>query len=158
MAENIQQTVLKKVTAPLQKKSVKMNRRLFTFLVCICISAFFWLMLNLSRQYNITRTYPLKYVNMPLKKKLSEELPSKAEFNIKASGFKLLLFNIRNRKDSIVINFEESKHSKKNKKFYLLLNDKREKLASQLGSNVSILKVEPDTINFVFNIKTSKKK
>src|SRR5687768_11774206 len=81
-------------SAPVKKPRVRMNKRLYVVLVCFFISAVFWLLIALSHDYTTTVIYPVKYVNLPGKKVVMNDLPTKIAVQLRTTGFRIMSFGL----------------------------------------------------------------
>ena len=139
------------------KTGFRLNRRVITFLFCVVISAFFWLMLSLAKEYAITFCFPVSYTNLPPDKVIINTLPSNIDVEINASGFNILLYKLKHTKETLSIDLKDIKpHSLKNR-YYITTNSRIEKFTNQLDNEIHVLKVFPDTIHLNFNKKVSRK-
>lgn len=139
------------------KENVRLNRRLVTFLFCLLISAFLWLMLSLSKEYNEEITFPVTITNFPIDRVVANELPENIQVEIRASGFYLLKYKYLKSRDTILIDAKGSRHLPGKNNFYLLTNLRLDKISAQLNQGVKALRVFPDTIFLNYNKKKSKK-
>ena len=72
-----------------------LNRKVTTFLLCLVIASFFWLINALNGNYTKTITVPLKFINLPSDRVLANELPKSFNVDIKATGIKLLFLTLK---------------------------------------------------------------
>ena len=63
-------------------ETVRFNKRAITFFVCLAISILFWLMMALSKEYSVTVTYPVEFMNMPAGSIVTNSLPGKMDIQI----------------------------------------------------------------------------
>jgi len=136
---------------------VKINSRLFTFLVCVIVSIFFWLLMSLSKNYTISFEIPVQYKNMPQDKVVADYLPEKLQLRIQSKGFTLLLYKLKSWNDSLIIDLKHTKKYNSNNNYYVPLNSRQELISSQFSSNIQIVEINPDTLFFTFNKRISKK-
>ena len=89
---------------PLQAQGrLQLNKRLYIVLVCFLIAAVFWLLIALSNDYPTSYSVSVKYVNLPGKKVITNELPSKITVNMKASGFLILSYDFQKTQKTVEI-------------------------------------------------------
>jgi hypothetical protein len=138
------------------KEGVRINRRVVTFIFCLIVSAFFWVMMSLSKEYSIEIKFPVSYINFPIDKVISNQLPTTIDIEIKSTGFNLLVYKIKQKRDTVFIDAKDSKHLPKKNNFYILPNARIDKIASQFNNNIRIMKIYPDTIFLNYNKKKSK--
>jgi YbbR domain-containing protein len=139
------------------KSGLRLNRRVITFLFCVAISAFFWLMLSLAKEYTVTFSFPVTYTNLPADKVIINRLPSTIDVEINASGFNILLYKLKHTKETLSIDLKDIKHYSIKNRYYITTNSRIEKITNQLDNELHVLKIFPDTIHLNFNKKVSRK-
>ena len=99
---------MKDVNQPTKKTLwLILDKHLYIFLICFLIATIFWLLLALSNEYNTALSFPVNYVNMPGKKVIMNELPSKINVNLKTTGFKILSFGLKKEQKTLEIDVAE---------------------------------------------------
>ena len=137
----------------INKSGIRLNRRVVTFLFCIVVSAFFWLLLSLSKEDSIEINFPVKYINSPADKVIANQLPESIDIEIKSSGIKLLIYKLKKKNESILIDIKDAKPMAIRGHYFLLTNSRIDKITSQFTSDIKIIKIYPDTIFIEFNKK-----
>jgi hypothetical protein len=133
------------------KNSRKISKTFISFLVA---SFFIWLLITFSKEYTTVITYAVIYKNIPQNKLLQEAPINKIDITVKASGFKILRSNFKNKK----IQLEASNlHRKEYSKFYFLTKNQETKIQKQLLFGVELKEVLQDTIYLDLGLLTSKK-
>jgi YbbR domain-containing protein len=139
------------------KRRMRLNRRVITFLFCVAISAFFWLMMSLSREYTIQLSFPVSYINPPFDKVIANHLPSTIDIEIRSRGFNILLYKLKHKKEAVLIDIKDSKPLSEKNHYYLPTNSRIDKITAQFDNDIKVMKVYPDTIYLDFNKKISRK-
>ena len=124
------------------RPEVKFNRKIFVFTVCLLISFFSWLQINLSKEH--VETIPLKvdFVNLP-KTRFGTSLISDTLFvEAEADGYSLLKYEMK----SITIDFRKLKKDKEADVFYFLPNQYTKTIAKHLGESFRVLRAVTDTL------------
>tara|TARA_B100000795_G_scaffold269735_1_gene260128 strand:- start:2280 stop:3212 length:933 start_codon:yes stop_codon:yes gene_type:complete len=133
------------------KTSRKISKTFISFLVA---SFLIWLLITFSKEYTTVITYAVIYKNIPQNKLLQEAPINKIDITVKASGFKILRSNFRNKK----IQLEASKLQRKEHfKFYFLTKNQVMKIQKQLLFGVELQEIAQDTIYLNLGLLTSKK-
>jgi len=133
------------------KTSRKISKTFISFLVA---SFLIWLLITFSKEYTTVITYAVIYKNIPQNKLLQEAPINKIDITVKASGFKILRSNFRNKK----IQLEASKLQRKEHfKFYFLTKNQVMKIQKQLLFGVELKEIAQDTIYLNLGLLTSKK-
>lgn len=149
--------LLKNVKNITPKESIRLNKRVVTFLICLVVSAFLWIVQALSKDYTIKIDFPVKYTNFPKDKVVANPLPQSIETIVKIRGFNYLIHKLTSLNKIILIDAKRLKKLHQANRYYILPNSKIENISSQFNEDVQVLKVEPDTIFLNFNKKISKK-
>lgn len=139
------------------KKKIRLNRRWVSFLFCVLISAFFWMMMTLSKEYGVVFNFPVKYINPPTDKVIANHLPVAIDIEIRAKGFSILAYKIRHRQETVLIDIKNLKPLYDKNHYYLLTNSRLDKITAQFDNDIKIQKIYPDTIFFNFNKKLTRK-
>jgi hypothetical protein len=133
------------------KNSRKISKTFISFLVA---SFFIWLLITFSKEYTTVITYAVIYKNIPQNKLLQEAPINKIDITVKASGFKILRSNFKNKKIQLeASNLQRKEHSK----FYFLTKNQEMKIQNQLFFGVELKEVLQDTIYLDLGLLTSKK-
>lgn len=140
-----------------EKKGIRLNRRFITFLFCVAISTFFWLMMSLAKEYTIELKFPVDYINPPADKVITNRLPATIDLKISATGFNLLVYKLKHRKETILMDIKYSKALSVKNHYYLPTNYRVDKITDQFERDIKVLRVYPDTIFLNFNKKVTRK-
>lgn len=128
-----------------ETRKSRINYKIFTFLVCIVISFFLWLMNVMAKKYTDTLTFHIQYQHLPQDKKL---FPSAETVNLKVNttGFTIAEYTFGIRDPFLNIDASQFRH-KENQYLYSFENKTHiEKLEEQLGDQIKIIEVIPDTL------------
>ena len=87
-------------------------RRVFSFFICLIISAFLWLINALIRSYTRTIAIPVKFVNYPLGKRLVNKQPPYIMADIRTSGAKLLMLLVKKSIGEITIDVSKATNAR----------------------------------------------
>jgi len=138
------------------------DRRYVVFLVFVLISAFLWLLNALSERYTTIISHPVLYKNMPSDKILVNDLPSELDLRVSAHGFDLLQELITRSANPISIDVRKYIHSGNidkhgGHKFFILTEQGSYDIISQMGKDILVENIEPDSIVFTFSGIVDKK-
>lgn len=139
-----------------QRSGIPNKGRVITFLVCLFVSAFFWSLMTLSKEYSIMEHFPVQYINAPKDKVVSNNLPEDIGIEIKARGFALMAYKFRKQHSTITLDMKDARAFNRNNVSYLVTNSRIDKINAQLNKETHVIKVNPDTIFINFNKKVSK--
>lgn len=119
--------------------------KIIVFTIAFVLSLCLWLMVNLSRDYNLSVNLPIQLGNMPEDRALTEELPEFATVSISGEGWKLI--NIYNNPPPIFVDVTENEIN--------LYDQVREQMNANPDLNVQ--KVQPLILSLDMEEKISKK-
>ncbi|CAN5390258.1 YbbR-like domain-containing protein [soil metagenome] len=137
-------------------KSNLFNRRAITFFFCLLISVFIWLLMSLSKEYVITTSFPVKYINLPEDRIIANHLPEVIDIEIKSTGFNLLVYKIKLQRETVLIDIKDAKSAGSKNNYYISCNKRLDKITSQFSAAIKVTRVNPDTIFINYNKKMSK--
>ncbi len=130
----------------------KFNKRVYVFGACLLISIFSWFLIKIQKDYEQQITLAIAYTGFPSEKLPGNKLPEKVSVDVRASGFTLMSIG----DDPITLDCSMLKRFG-NEVFILTSSKIKSGIASQLGSDVEIISVNPDTIFFNFGLRISRK-
>jgi|GEM_PF-6407818 len=135
------------------------SRRAYIFFNCLVLSAILWLLTTMSRVHTDKVSIPITYTNIPDNVLITNNLPDHITVLIQARGFKLLANRLTRTWSSLEINVDHGRDLKKGEQnfFVLPLRGKLDEITYQLGTDIKIMSIEPDSIYFQFNTKATKK-
>lgn len=122
------------------------NKNTAIFIPAIFIAALFWLLTALTRTYNGTLEFPIKYINPPKDKVVISPLPEKITFSVRTSGWEILSNSFQKNQFPIVINIEALRN-----KSFLVTGQNMGIFTEHVPPEMVIYKLSPDTIYFEFD-------
>ena len=138
------------------KDGNRLNRRAITFLFCLLISIFIWLLMSLSKEYSISISFPVKYINLPSDKLIANHLPEAIDIEIRSSGFNLLMYKVKQHRETVLIDINDAKSTSTKNKYYINCNGRLDKITGQFNSSIKVDRVNPDTVFNNYNKKMTK--
>jgi hypothetical protein len=131
------------------KSRTKLNQRLIIFLFFLIVSTLIWYLSKLSHEYSTNLSYPIRYESLPKGKVLVGEPVRKMQLKVKAFGYTLLKCKMSAALSPIELDL--SKHLSQSfegakPKFFILTYRIRNSVAKQLGSDILLEGIEPDTL------------
>jgi len=132
-----------------QRAEVKLNKRVFVFIVCLIIAFISWLQINLSQVYIENIPVRVDFVNLPKTKFGTSRMSDTLMLEAEANGFSLLKYEQK----AISIDFRKLKRDNSSGTYYFLPNNFTKTFSNQLGENYKIIKPTIDTmeLNPTFN-------
>jgi hypothetical protein len=131
------------------KGRAKFNQRLVIFLFFLIVSTIIWYLSKLSHEYSTMLAYPIRYESLPKGKVLVGEPPRKIQLKVKAFGYTLLKCKMSAALSPIELDLgkhlSQSFEGEKVKQFILTYR-LRNSVAKQLGSEIFLEGIEPDSL------------
>ena len=124
-----------------QRKEVHLNKKVFVFLVCLIISFFTWLQINLSKDHTDILPVRINYVNLPPKKFGTNILLDTLLVEVEANGWGLWKYEMRD----VTIDYKKLKRDESGA-YYFLPNNFTKTIAKQMGENFKVLRATIDTV------------
>lgn len=129
------------------EKNVEESRKgkFVVFIIAFVLALCLWLMVNLSRDYNLNVSLPITLGNMPSDQALAEKLPEFATVSISGEGWQLI--NVYNNPPPVYIDVSENEIN-----LY-------EQVQSQINANpdLSVQKVQPLFLNLDMEKRVTKR-
>ncbi|MGQ3678855.1 YbbR-like domain-containing protein [Tenacibaculum discolor] len=125
-----------------------------TFFGFLTASIFFWLLINLSKEYDTTIVYDVEYTQLPQQKTLIETPINNLSLKLKSSGYNLLVASINHKPIKLNIN-KASRNTGTN--YYFLSKDLISEVQEQLKSSIELIEIKEDTIPLKIGTLSSKK-
>lgn len=138
---------------------IHIDRKIISYGICVIIAVILWFLNALNKEYISEISYPVRYTDLPKGKYLSSDLPQEITLEVKAKGFALLGHRIRTSFLPITIslgNYPQN-NNYKTSEYLLKLNDIRDRIASQINSEIKLLNIKPEEIIFHFSPSTTRK-
>ncbi len=130
---------------PKPQKEPKSNYRIMVFSICVIISFGFWLLNMLSKKYTQSIVFYIQYEHMPPSGK-QLNVTDTMRIKVTTSGFRLTGYKFGIFDKFIKIDASQFRH-KDNQYYYTLSNHiHAEKIEEQLGEEVKVLDIAPDTL------------
>lgn len=150
---------LSDITKYLQLEKIKNNKQIVAFLVCLLIATVLWFLNALSKDYTATISYPVKYVNPPSNRFLSNTPPAKFDLKVEAHGFTLLRHKLSLSFSPIVLNLNSiTRNAKSDSGTYTIrTEDLTRRISDQVSKEISIAEIRPEYITLVLDSLITKK-
>jgi len=120
------------------------RERIVVFIVSFILALCLWLMVNLSRDYNLNVELPIKLGSVPENKALVQKLPHTATVSVTGEGWKLI--NLYNNPPAIHVNVSDSEVN--------LFDQVQQQMNAMPDINVQ--KVQPLIVNLKLEDRVSK--
>ncbi|HEY9123442.1 MAG TPA: hypothetical protein VIO15_03820 [Bacteroidales bacterium] len=142
------------------KKGFKTRQKVLTFLFFFLLASLFWLLNKLNNTYSADVTFPIKYVQYNPDKEMVRPIPSEITLNVTGQGYVLLrnmLFAKHYPVTFRVVSLNLLEIPSKNNQFLLFTKTLKENIQRQLGSDLQLNYIIPDTLLYTFSPVVHKK-
>lgn len=146
--------LIKPFTRLARREKDRFNKKLLIFIFFLLLSAIFWFLSMLNREYTTNLSYPVRYTNFPDEKVLVGELPSSLTLNVSGYGYTLLKYRFSRRLLPLIFDvnsFSLNRVSDENDSFFIVSSVAKNKISDQLGTDIEINEITPDTLFFEFS-------
>ncbi len=125
-----------------QRSDVKFNRKVFVFLVCLVISFFSWLQINLSKSQTDNIIVKVDFLHAPKSKFGKNIVSDSLILEVEANGYELLRYKTK----EVEVEFNSLKRDRESGNYLFLPNNYIKTIGKQMGENYKILRSVSDTI------------
>ena len=143
-----------------QRHKMPVQQNVVTYGVCLLIATALWFLNALNKTYVTEISYPVKYTDLPKSKLLVSELPEEMTLEIRAHGFALLRYKVSTAFQPIVFNVNSYSDGIIEKddllSFTVNTSKVKERISSQLNTDIELLNIRPEQITFEFSRFESK--
>jgi hypothetical protein len=135
-------------------RKIALNKKLLIFFFFLLLSVIFWFITALSKNYNASISYPVRYIKLPEDKVLVSNPPDKLILSVNAQGYTLLRYKLTSKILPIIFDVNSFRLNripgKDSLNVYILTSLARNRIARQLSSDIELLEIAPDTLIFSF--------
>jgi hypothetical protein len=147
------QTVNYAKPADTGRKEHRSHPRLIVFLVCLVISVFMWLFIELMKDYTDDISYNITYTNLPSDLILTNTGNTTLSIGMSAQGFELLAAKYAQKKRTLSIDLSSLRIRQTEEGFTAYLPSALiiQQLGNQIRFKKEITSIKPDTLFFKFS-------
>jgi hypothetical protein len=130
------------------------NRKLYVFLFCLFLATFFWLLNSLGNHYTTDIEVQIVYINSPKDKVILNDQPKNFKIRVKGLGFDLMAYKIRPTEPLVTLDLSQLNRIPYNNKvetYSISTYTYSNYIANQLGDEIEIKSIFPDSIQFVMD-------
>jgi len=136
-----------------KRRGAKFRTQLYILIVCFCISLFFWILIRLSRDYNFTLEYRLKYIGVQQNYALAAVSDTVLTLKIRLQGydyFRELLTTPHERVYPVSLSRTKIRSRGNRYTSYILTQGIARDIVSQTNFPSELVGASPDTLFFEF--------
>jgi len=137
-----------------KKRKGLINRDVVVFAFFLLLSFFLWYLNSLGKETEADIRRPVKYVSIPVGRKLSDDTPARVNLSLKGPGYSILKLKYPGKKTPLAIDLAKITYKRvpgsKNPDYYILASSLAKTFAVQLRSGCDVTSVKPDTLFISF--------
>jgi len=143
----------------LSKREISaINRDVVVFAFFLLLSFGLWYINSLGKEAEADIKYPVKYLNIPRDKEVSEQNPARLNLSLKGPGYTVLKLKVSGNKPPVQIDLSKVSFKRmpdsKNPEYFIITSALVKSLTVQLRSGCEIIAIKPDTLFFTVNRET----
>lgn len=131
------------------------DRDILIFCFFLLLSFVFWYLNSLGKETDYNIKYPVRYINLPQERVLTEELPSRLDIYLKGPGYSILKLKLSGSRAPLVIDISSINYRRipgsNTLSYYAVTSGLMQKLTNQLRAECEITAIKPDTLFFQFD-------
>lgn len=144
-----------KVKELFDPEKITSNKKLVVYLFFVVIATVFWFLNALDGKYTATVKYPVRYVNLPQNKVVTNQLPERLILKIDANGFDILRYKFStaflSNPFDVRLYTNNRLENTSFTSYKLATSQIMGRLERELSSSLNLLSISPDTIEFEFS-------
>ena len=139
----------------------KINEKFFIYLFFVIVATLLWFLNALGRNYNGHVDVAVRYINFPKDKIIVGNLPKEFSLKVNSDGYTLLKYKLS--KALIPVTFDLNAYNTRilagssTPKLFILTRFAKESISNQVGSDMEVLEISPDSIVFEYTDVVNKK-
>lgn len=138
---------------------INFKNKLLIYLFFLFISTIFWFLTAFNKNYSVQLEFPVRYYNFPPEKVVVSDIPHHLNLQISGHGFTIIKHKFYSGLSPLRVDVSGSGITPidtGSQLYFVLTRRFRERLASQLGEDLQVISVQPDTLYFILDDIISK--
>jgi hypothetical protein len=136
------------------------NRDVVVFAFFLLLSFFLWYLNSLGKEAEADIRRPVRFINVPKGRTLSEDAPSRVNLSLKGPGYSILKLKYPGKRTPVTIDLAKTTYKRipdsKDPDYYILTSGLTKTFTVQLRSGCDVTSVKPDTL-FISFVKGNSK-
>ena len=143
-----------------EKGGKGIDRDVFIFTFFLLLAFVFWYLNSLEKDVEYNIKYPVRYINLPEERVLSEDLPTRLDLYLKGPGYSILKLKLSGNRAPVILDVSAINYRRvpgsRTLSYYVVTSGLIPKLKNQLRAECDITSIKPDTLFFSFDQIISK--
>lgn len=131
------------------RREIHFNKKVFIFSVCLLISFFTWLQINLSKKQIENIPIKVNFINLPQARFGTSIITDTLYIEVEADGYDLSKYEMKKWD----VDFKKLKKGKKPNTYYFIPGLYTKTIGKQMGKNFKVLRVLSDTIQIYSSLR-----
>lgn len=131
------------------REPIRLNKRVLVFIVCLCISFFSWLQINLSRKQLDTIPVRLEFNQLPKSRFGHAVFYDTLQVEVEADGYDLMKYEMQ----EVKIEYKRLKKNRQPEYYYYLPNNYLKQINRQLGDEFKVVRSLTDTVQLIPSLR-----
>ncbi|MCK9616328.1 MAG: hypothetical protein M0R21_00670 [Lentimicrobiaceae bacterium] len=129
---------------------IKLRFKVTVFIVCLIISICTWLVIKLSKDYNVILDYPVTFSHFPKELVMINQIDSNLHLNVSIKGFEYIFKKYFIKNKNLNIQLPDLSPSKKKEDYHALLltSELLSQIQTQTNLSNRLISIQPDTLFF----------
>lgn len=157
--QNTFRAELEKIRKRTDSERINLKNKFLIYLFFLFISSIFWFLTALNKDYSVQLEFPVRYTNFPPEKVVVSDVPHYLNLRINGHGFTIIKHKFYTRLSPLRIDVSAAGITPidtTSQLHYLLTRRFRERLSVQIGEDLQVVSVTPDTLYFILDDIVSK--
>ena len=143
-----------------EKRGKGIDREVIVFSFFLLLAFIFWYLNSLEKDVDYDIKYPVRYVNLPEERVLTDDLPARLNLFLKGPGYSVLKLRLSGNRSPVILDVSTINYRRvpgsRTLSYYILTSGLISKLEKQLRTECEITSIKPDTLFFTFDKIISK--
>ncbi len=136
------------------------NRDVAVFAFFLFLSFCLWYFNYLGKDMEADIRYPVKYVNVPNNREVTDEIPPRLNLSLRGPGYSVLKLRVSGNKPPVIIDLAKVSFRRvsgsKSPEYFIVTTGLAKTMTVQIRTGCEITSIKPDTIYFTLGREISK--
>jgi YbbR-like protein len=145
---------------PTEKRGSGINREIVVFSFFLLLAFIFWYLNSLGKDIDYDIRYPVRYINLPKQRVLTDDLTARLDIYLKGPGYSILKLRLSGNRSPVILDVSAINYRRvpgsRTLSYYIITSGLISDLKNQLRTECEITSIKPDTLFFSFDRIISK--
>jgi YbbR domain-containing protein len=144
-----------------EKGGIRVDRDLIVFAFFLFLSFVFWYLNEMGKETESEVKYPVRYINLPKERVLTNDLPARLDLYLKGPGYSILKLRLSGNRAPLILDISAINYRRvpgsRTLDYYILTSGLILNVNNQLRAECDIVSISPDTLFFSLDRIVSRK-